>query len=111
MWINPQESTDLVKFTEEILNGKFHFLCSVKFLIPWEAKKEYVRTKYQRADKRIYKPNWDFIVAFWIMGLRTNQNKTSKSHLEGTEAQFTMGKKNFLLEAKTKIHFGERRIH
>ena len=45
------------------------------------------------------------------MGLRTNQNKTSKSHLEGTEAQFTMGKKNFLLEAKAKIHFVERRIH
>ena len=26
---NPQETTDLVTFTEEILNGKFHFLCSV----------------------------------------------------------------------------------
>ena len=25
MWPNPQETTDLVKFTEEILNGKFHF--------------------------------------------------------------------------------------
>ena len=27
MWPNPQEVADLVKFTEEILNGKFHFLC------------------------------------------------------------------------------------
>ena len=26
---NPQETADLVKFTEEILNGKLHFLYSV----------------------------------------------------------------------------------
>ena len=26
---NPQETTDLVTFTEEILNGKLHLLCSV----------------------------------------------------------------------------------
>ena len=25
---NPQETADLVLFTEEILNGKLHFLCS-----------------------------------------------------------------------------------
>ena len=28
MWPNPQETADLVTFTNEILNGKFHFLCS-----------------------------------------------------------------------------------
>ena len=28
MWPNPQEIADLVTFTEEILNGKLHFLCS-----------------------------------------------------------------------------------
>ena len=29
---NPQETADLVTFTEEILNGKLHFLCSaIKF--------------------------------------------------------------------------------
>ena len=27
MWPNPQETADLVTYTEEILNGKFHFLC------------------------------------------------------------------------------------
>ena len=27
MWRNPQETADLVSFTEEILNGKHHFLC------------------------------------------------------------------------------------
>ena len=26
MWPNPQETADLVTFTEEILNGKLHFL-------------------------------------------------------------------------------------
>ena len=28
MKLNPQETADLVTFTEEILNGKLHFLCS-----------------------------------------------------------------------------------
>ena len=28
MWPNSQETADLVTFTEEILNGKLHFLCS-----------------------------------------------------------------------------------
>ena len=32
MWLNPQFPADLVTFTEEILNGKLHFLCSVLFL-------------------------------------------------------------------------------
>ena len=29
MWPNPQFHVDLVTFTEEIFNGKLHFLCSV----------------------------------------------------------------------------------
>ena len=28
MWPNPQGTADLVTFTEEIVNGKLHFLCS-----------------------------------------------------------------------------------
>ena len=28
MWPNPQETADLVTFTEEIVNGKLQFLCS-----------------------------------------------------------------------------------
>ena len=28
MWPIPQETADWVTFTEEILNGKLHFLCS-----------------------------------------------------------------------------------
>ena len=29
MWPNSQETSDLVTYTEKILNGKLHFLCSV----------------------------------------------------------------------------------
>ena len=33
MWPNPQKTADLIIVTEEILNGKLHFLCSV-----WETE-------------------------------------------------------------------------
>ena len=33
MWPDPQKTADLVTFTEEILNGKIHFLCSDSFKI------------------------------------------------------------------------------
>ena len=33
MWPNPQETADFVTFTEEILNGKLHFLCSAIYVI------------------------------------------------------------------------------
>ena len=32
---NPQETSDLVTFAKEILNGKLQFLCSVKRSLPW----------------------------------------------------------------------------
>ena len=32
MWPNPQETEDLVTFTEEILNGKLQFLCSADII-------------------------------------------------------------------------------
>ena len=35
MWPNPQETVDLVTFTEEILNGKRHFLCNVNVVMEW----------------------------------------------------------------------------
>ena len=33
MWPNPQFPADLFIFTEEILNGKLHFLCGVRYMI------------------------------------------------------------------------------
>ena len=44
MWPNPQETADLVTFTEEILKGKLHFLCSsiqsmgMNILTRWNSK-------------------------------------------------------------------------
>ena len=43
MWPNPQDTADLVTFTEEIINRKLHFLCSLhktlmyqpRSLTPW----------------------------------------------------------------------------
>ena len=32
MWPNPQEAEGFVAFTEEILDGKLHFLCKRKVL-------------------------------------------------------------------------------
>ena len=43
MWPNPQETSDLVTFTEETLNGKLHFLCSI-----------FPRRKVPRMDKSMY---------------------------------------------------------
>ena len=36
MWPNPQFPADLVTFTEKILNGKLHFLCSEIFYMGYE---------------------------------------------------------------------------
>ena len=33
MWPNPRGATHLVTFTEKILNGKVHFLCSALTII------------------------------------------------------------------------------
>ena len=46
MWPNPQETPDLVKFTEEILNGKLH-LYSARYSVD-------IRADYEEATKE----NW-----------------------------------------------------
>ena len=46
MWPNPQETVDLVTYTEEILNGKLHCLCSVICYDRWilsEGHKNYLK--------------------------------------------------------------------
>ena len=45
----------------------------------------------------------------WGCGL--TRTKLLKVIWRTLRQQFTMDKNNFLLEAKAKIHFGERRIH
>ena len=48
MWQNPQETVNLVTFTEEILNGKLHFLWSDKisdYGVAERQNKEDMRTR------------------------------------------------------------------
>ena len=40
MWPNPQFPADLVTFTEEIINGKLHFLCSVTSILWYDLFKK-----------------------------------------------------------------------
>ena len=47
MWPNPQETVDLVTFTEEILNGKLYFLCSV-------IRSEVYSESYQTSETRLF---------------------------------------------------------
>ena len=49
MWPNSQETADLVTFTEEILNGKLHFLCSVE-----ERKRKPKNEKNPNNNKKYY---------------------------------------------------------
>ena len=41
MWPNPQGIADLVTFTEEILNGKRHFLCGDNHLKAYQVHIKY----------------------------------------------------------------------
>ena len=44
---NPQFSADLITFTEETLNGKLHFLCSVENFVLY---KKFFKAKINIAD-------------------------------------------------------------
>ena len=50
MWANSQETADLVTITEEILNGKLHFLCSVNGVM-WSMTLK-VRLKIKNIDHK-----------------------------------------------------------
>ena len=57
MWPNSQFPADLVIFTEEILNGKLHFMCSVKngkgiLLLKVDNEYDWNRTWYSELDVR-----------------------------------------------------------
>ena len=57
MWANLQETADLATFTEEILNGKLHFLCSVSC---WNYGHSQVEIKYQEKQSDHKKYYCDF---------------------------------------------------
>ena len=47
---NPQFTADLVTFTEEILNGKLHFLC-IEITCTWASYESIHRTKIFDVNK------------------------------------------------------------
>ena len=51
MWPNPKFPVDLVTFTEEILNGKLHFLCSELWL-GWLTIRCLLLSKMEQNDKQ-----------------------------------------------------------
>ena len=56
MVLNPQETKDLVTFTEEILNRKLHFLDSVSFIIA--VAFSYVSSTYPSVNDLIFTQNF-----------------------------------------------------
>ena len=52
MWTNPQNPVDLVIFTEDILNGKLHFLCSIILGLP-----NAITNPLQQSENGVFDPN------------------------------------------------------
>ena len=61
---NLQFPLDLVIFTEEILNGKLHFLCSVRQTIHLNIFQRYLSTKFQSSKKRFYEICHSYIMDY-----------------------------------------------
>ena len=64
MWPNPQKTANLVTFTEEILNEKLHFLCSVCSLFSLVYRSEKNVTK--NIEKLEYLNLKKFCVSFFL---------------------------------------------
>ena len=73
MWPNPQEAADLVTFTEEILNGKLHFLCSLcssEFLWIPNSERYTPRILYQGPTKHLMVTSRRSLVLYWVVALK-----------------------------------------
>ena len=58
MWQNPQETADFIIFTEEIFNGKLHFLCSIIFLTTPDEVEKYAKIMQSiSSDKYVHHYN------------------------------------------------------
>ena len=66
MWPNPQETADFVLFTEEIRNGKLHFLCTTFGL--WRHNADYYfKILKEWSQKHISHLNTYFATAFDLL--------------------------------------------
>ena len=64
MWPNPKKTAELVTFTEEILNGKLHFLSSE---IIFEKIEEFIpKNKHQNKTKNIISdPTFKYVLEYF----------------------------------------------
>ena len=91
MWPSPQGTANLITFTEEILNGKLHFLCSVtaeklcfyfclafcKFLVTLVEYSKRSLTGISRVINKLRLPNW--LQKNWSFSLRISLVNAAKS--------------------------------
>ena len=89
MWPIPQETVDLVTFTEEIPNWKLHFLCSVKN--SGDEKGQFPKDSTLPADFNhfpldswfycviLFKISWPIII--WKYECRDNLSSTFRKNL------------------------------
>ena len=78
MW--PQESADLVTFTEEILNGKLHFLCSACWVIlMWDLL---VLVDEMHVDKNVWYLKYFFLSNFQLVESEVPENRTMSTVVE-----------------------------
>ena len=54
MWPNPQQTADLVTFTEAVLNGKLNFLCSVGCILSATKLWGFFKTVKRNVPKRLF---------------------------------------------------------
>ena len=68
MWPSSQETADLVTFTEEILNEKLHFLCSVRFTFSvvklCDTKMSWIEQFFERIKTTEYLKNRTIILFY-----------------------------------------------
>ena len=104
MWPNPQKTEDLVLFTEEILNGKFQFLCNTKIRL--HAKMEYfndyfsMKKKKKKKKKRVQThyslKKWSFKKKSFIL------NMDPEEELAATVVVYILEKKKKRKKWKTR---------
>ena len=108
MWPYSQVTTDLVTFTEEILNGKLHFLCSV---LLEELITKHIRKNENRA---LYLPNFssfsgslvfrtEFVIS--LLHESESQHVTWNWHDNKTEALRLLIHKNKIFDDMKMTHF------
>ena len=88
MWPNPQETADLVTFTEDVFREKFLFLCSVYNLKkrekhPWRSNTYIIKSQAETCNfSKSNTPRWVFFAFFFNCTNATKSRKASHNVIE-----------------------------